>query len=1167
MSYDPNQDVHVAEIVAQPAYAPTPPDGVGQPPTKPKSCLIPVLIVLGLLLLILIGGGVAIYRSLAPPDVIVENEEEATARRISEQSKVEQAFSNEFVPADQNELAQIEKLIALVSSLADDEVNPDLHECIDFVRYAREARRNPEAKRLAFFGNSVFAATVRQRTVGPIPFSQYRIFEIETISEDERKVTLQTWGTYENVSPYVWWVARADNNNWKLYDWEPVEFGVRDTKESAVLLGEDNLQRIRAYETYVDAVVDYVEETDDLSDSAKQNLLDCQSLPYHKALKDSTLYNIATHFYFNDDDVSAKTFLSAVKHKDATPGVYRLLGELALDQKEFADSVKHFQAYLDLIGPNRQVLTSLADAYEGLEDNQNELKTRRLALPLLEESYSPNLGKAFILESKEKLSSLFSIIENRDEPNEFFEGLMNQTSSNPFVIEKFESFVDYLEARTTKSDASSDFDKALAIEAKAQLAFTRAEFEEGLAWLESPLILDGKSGGFDYWDKAIEIGVVTKKFEASKDKEAAFEMLSYIFDEYEYEIESNVFPEITKIALQSDPENAIYNHLAGSTAYDEGEFETAIKYLAKAKQGFKDDPENDNADYNAGLLANCHYLLGDIESAVKGMDVEELKALMYVAVEKNDLTKLKAQIESLESSEEKEYLAARLLMENGKYEEASVTFVRLLKTVSNDPEYYGPRYRNISSLIECCRLNGAINDAFLRTYRKDVFDRIARTLINDKDWETADQLAIAGRRQLAKRTSRAVDLQSVLNLEHEILWHRGKFKELADSLVFDRDLTKIEKLKDDEFPDLEFIFRAALRTKNLILADQIASLSRNLNSPNFDILRLMALHQKDYKRLAKLKIEDDYEADEIFGDPDCPTLTKKRIRELIGDGPARIEMGYSGYYQDQHLAVLLSESVELDAARIKKIASQSFSAPVTIEELTDQPTGKTAWLVRSGRTVLAVSQSGDFPKPQNVESEKLESVFDKGKQVVTFEFFSLDWQARDPYLACLKLAQVVDFKNAIAIGLDHQWMTWSEGKSNLEKLSTAGILYSELEEGLASHYFNFQEHEQIGAQALAKFQLSLAGAYRQFVNSDSIDKRLVASVRMLSGQVAETIDIDVEKVHLETWGMNELEGKLSETSRMNPKLEKGDAVTHGTDSVFRWTLTIDGEESSNGLRK
>ncbi len=1170
MSYDANQDIPVAEIVAQRADNSSASNGAGQPPSRPpsksKSCLIPVLIALGLVLSILIGGGVAVYRALAPPNLIVETEEEAETRRANDQAKISQAFSSDFVPADPKEFDQIEKLVVRISSFANDEVNSDLHECIDFERYAREARRNPEAKRLAYFGNAIFAATARQRTVGPIPFSQYRIFEIETISENERKITLQTWGTYDDIAPYVWWVARTSRDEWKLYDWEPIEFGVRDSKESAVLLGEDNVERIRAYETYVDAVIDYVEETDDLSDSTKQKLLDCQSLAFHESLADSSLFNIATHFESNHDYKSAKTFLTAIKNKKATPGVFRLLGEIALRRNEFEDAVNHFQAYVDLIGPTRNVLTSLAEAHEELGDDQNELKFRRLAIPMLYEAYSPNLGRAFFLESKDNLTSLFSAVEKNEEPIGFLKGLVNQTSSNPFAIEKFESLVNYLDERTTKPNSNSDADRVLAIEAKAELAFTQGEFEKGLELLASPLVLAADSESYDYWERAVDFGVVIDKFKVAEDKEKALETLAYIYDEYEFEMEAADFVAITNIALKAEPDNAVFNHFAGLAAFEESDFETAIQFLSKAKLGFESDPENDYAEYNASLLSQSHYSIGNVKDAVDGINEDQLKAIIYIAIEKKNLSLLKTQIDNLELPEDRDYFNARLLMENGKYEEAKATFVRLLKTFKSDPNAYGSQYRNISSLIECCRLNGAINDAFLETHRKDVFDRVARTLINDKDWEAAERLAVSGRRQLAKRTSRAVDLQSVLNLEHEMLWHQGKFKELADSLVFDRDVVKIEQLEDDEFPNLEFIFRAALRTNNLILADHVASLTRNLKHPNFEILRLMALHQKDYKRFEKLKLEYAYNLDAVFDDPDCPKLSKKKILELTDKKPAQIEVGYGGYYQLHTLGVLLSEPIELDSAAVNKISSETFSDPFLIEELADQPDGGKGWLVRSGKTVLAISQHDNLIKPTNVEDKELATLMNDGEQMIAFEFFSLDWRPSHPYIACLNLADFVEFENATVISLNNEWMPWSEGKQMLGKLKSESIRYSDFKNDIESQFFYFEDSETTSSRDSTQFQLSFANAYRQFIDSDSSDKRLIVSTRIRSGKLAETINVEVEKIELGSWGMNEVEGKLTEASRMNPQLEKGDAVVRGTGSIFRWKLMLDGDESSNELK-
>ena len=1168
MSYDPNQEIYVAEVVAQPVAAaqpvqpPSSPPGFDPPKKSGRSCLLIALIVLGMGLLVLIGGGVAIYRALAPKDVIVETEAEAVERRKSEQAEVRLAFSNagQFVPTDQREFDAISKLIARVSEAANDEVQNDIHDCIDFDRYSREARRNPELNRLAYFGNAVFSATVTQRVVGPIPFSDYRIFSIEKINEGERKVILQTWGVYEDVAPYVYWVSMNDRNEWKLYDWEPLEFGLRDSKESAVLMGESDASRIRAFETYVAAVVAYVDETGERhSDDVKQALLDCQTLNFHKAISDSSLYNVATHFLSSDDYKSAKIFLNLVKDRAATPGVYRLLGEIALQREEYAVAVENFNSYLDLIGPTPGLLEDLASAYSELEEGVNELETRRRLIGFMEDGNSANLVETLFLEAEGGLSDFFKDIEKLDLPNRFFIGLVNQVGSNAFVIPKYEKLVDYLEARTEKPD-STDGDKALAMKAKSELAFCRGEFEKGMDLLGLPLLMADEDNAYEYWWKAIELEVVAAKFREVKDKGKALESISVIYEEYNDNFSASDLLEIARIAIESKAVDAAVYHIAGSAAYQCEEYEAAIKYLAEAKEQFDESESANRITYNSQLLAYSYFSVGNTKAAIEEIGYDA--TLLYLAAEEKKLVEFKSVIDSISSAEEKAYFQAQSLMEQEEFGQAKAILLKSIEEARSETRN-AMQYQVITSLIECCRQEGNVIDAYLETRQEIAFNRVAQLLLDDRDWANAERLAVAGRRQLAKRTTQTVDLRSVMNLEHKILWQQGKLKELANAITFGKDAEKLAELDDNELPELEYIFRAALRTNNLVLADQVATLSRDSIYPNYTILRLMALQQKDYDRLKRLKLEQGYDSHSIYSDPDCPKLTKKKIVELANGTSRELTSNFGSYYPNEQLSVLLSEPLELNAEKVTAIGKAAFLDPVTVTRMEDQANGKAAWFLQSGKTILAISQSDELSQFKQVKSGPLRKALEDSKQLIRFEFDTLDWHPGEPYQACLRLANEIKFENSVAIGFNGNWQAWDDGRLALGKIRQGDLLYSEFEKSMSGQVSFEQDSVAFDVQAEAEFQVTLADAYQRFSESNSKNKRLIVSARMGFGSISETLELDVDSIDLAAWGGNTIEAKMITGALMDSTLEQGEMVQQRTDFIFRWKLMIDGEESSS----
>ena len=262
---------------------------------------MPCFVLLGLFGFLFTGICLTVWFFLVP-DVEIVSEDERRKRNEEKYEAISDAFSgNTMQEQNYKELRTLNQFFKKVADVSDFSVKPELKQIVDYDRYARVMRKQSDLGALAYFGNALVAAMLKQQVIGPTPFSEVQIYRIQKLSEEDRLVYTQITGEYGDDMPYLFWVNKG-TAGWKLYDWEHVRYGIRETEEMAAILGDTNPRSSRDYDTYINLYDDYSTERPDESYSAeKKRVRDLlrlsENLTFHKRLAAPYRYDIAHRYW------------------------------------------------------------------------------------------------------------------------------------------------------------------------------------------------------------------------------------------------------------------------------------------------------------------------------------------------------------------------------------------------------------------------------------------------------------------------------------------------------------------------------------------------------------------------------------------------------------------------------------------------------------------------------------------------------------------------------------------------------------------------------------------------------------------------------------------------------------------------------------------------------
>lgn len=520
-SHDSSDDIIEAEIVSNPTD-----------PQSPAQSRRVVWFVMGLaslfFFLLLMVAGVAVWLMVrggegdrqavvvAPPGV----------RIGTKWDHVKEAYANSHCDVDPETRGRIEQSIQRIFKIAG---NGDLDatlrhvDCDAFMeRLAETGTCDPNwADRI------VIRSSFADVTSGPQAFAQFRTSSIDVIDDDKIIVYMYAWDAEDEIFEVRWWMTRS-GNQWKVYDWESLLYGVSEADEYAVLLERQETTGVqnvyKAHEYYLEGAAAL--EAGKQEEGVKK-LERAQALRVDPDLRNKmTLQNAFWLSSYGETEKAKKLFASIGKPEDC-PGAWYGLAICAGEEGDYQQVIHYADLFIDRLGASPDALDLKVEALVSMGRSDAAVILLKDNLKLFPDR-SMVMRRIFYMTPVEQRSELLPLLDQLDDPVTeailmagqameiadwpFLESLMQYASSpDASETQKMELEAIRLKSRSELFKAAGLLQKAYAAaDNKAEKERLLQRFLAITARMDQPMrgyqSTDAKAAAFEFFQQAYDYG-------------------------------------------------------------------------------------------------------------------------------------------------------------------------------------------------------------------------------------------------------------------------------------------------------------------------------------------------------------------------------------------------------------------------------------------------------------------------------------------------------------------------------------------------------------------------------------------------------------------------------------------------------------------------------------
>ncbi|MEM7453919.1 MAG: hypothetical protein AAF456_06135 [Planctomycetota bacterium] len=1143
-------------------------------PSGPSTLLIAGLIfgVLGLMAVGLIAAVFIFTRSLPPGAQPADPQADQIAGNNGfeepEPDKFQKA-SNTFSGSPLEYHADLESITGFffeLSTVADQSGSEDFKSLFDAAKYVREMRDSGFISGLArLTSNSELMEVTTSRVLGPVSFDEFTIYKIEQVAgyPSERLIYVVTSDDDFYCMPQRFWLT-PENGSWLIYDWEPLDYGVRDSYETAVLIGSTDRES-GAYSDYVDisnnfdqAMLEAAESFDFARNESRLRRI--ERLPYPPYLRNELLLDIAHRWEELGDLEGERQCLLSAQNADRTPGILLELAANEMDYGNYEQALAYFQRYENAVGPMLKSREQTASCYQLLHDTANEVKTRLDIMERFPDTPAgDHVSRVVVNGTDAEVRQAFEFADNCFDPESLYYELISNFE-NSFGIDTYIKKVsDHLDRTASELDATRT--------ARLALFETQGRLDEALALLTAPLKIDryDDAAAYELFYFAADNDLMDR-VSGIVDSQVAFAQLDQLYnDDF---IDGKILNDFAMKFLAEEPDDPTANYYAGLSFSGREMFAEAIPYLEAAARDYEEDGIDDSgvSEYAVRVLARSRYMTMEINDVVEIYqdDEDRLDYLSYYMIGRNDFEGMQAILDISEVDfENRLLLDAVLAYGDGELDVAQEYLEELIADDTFDPEEYSyATFEFRSLLMKIAESNGNMSDA-LRTMPTDF-------------------MAYGIQSELASRG----DEQGLINLANVIASLKSKslsvneyafeVQRLFDNEAYEEVISYAEANRLDQMPiagsyDLDstpfpMIVRAVVRAGRLDskrkLVNRLASRADSELGDN-SLLLLLAVLREDESNFKRL-IASSYESSPFLGDPDVDAnLLSEARHEQYSLYPSSIPVFRTG--DEYRLQILLSGDPGYDSATIKSLLESGGFQGIEVSQLEDQATNTSAWLAESDNFSVALAVRPRHPFDPDSLSRAVND-----DQVATNEHTHQlhihvvydPFQGETAEETAFNIAAALENEKYMAIYDNVDSMAWPRVKAVMEqRVSRFGP------ESLTTwmHLDNYSEAEieteQFEYQRAREFVKELMTALESY-NADPGSSDLTIGVVGWRGEAREVIPVKVESVHTNMYGLPVFGGEVTRDSRLFPAVLEDLPVEASIWTIRSFDLESGGETQS-----
>lgn len=900
--------------------------GSQPPPREPKrgvsdaACLTIVLLLSGGLMF-LACAGIGVYvswnRNVSRSVIAPRTTEDLTAEAAAAFGEFDATV--ELDEDTRQERRAINHLLRRIERAARDDDDAAFHELVDHVRFM---------KRVDATGGLVDWTAVEQYRlrlqlldeVGVHSHWQRLLLaNVVQMPGEPRSRVLYTfgWDADEDQVEVRWHVALV-GEEWKIYDWERLDLGLTKSAEWGLYAEYSDDPRLDSFFDATEKMVrsDALLRQDD-EDAAASTLRQVDPSRVLPELADYTWVLLGYRWRYLGDAEEALRCFDRVARPDAIPGSH--MGRMLCYQEmgEFEMAVEAGNRYEALLGPSPDMLATKADLLAELGRDE-EAAADLMKFLRIDPKDETTVGRLAQLLPATRKSDVEPFLNRLEDPIAVAARLAS--SARYGGDDTFAYLVSYVRERSPGSPAAAmllglaaetdgDWEEAAEL---YRLAFTSETNDEvQVDYIESFVIA------------MAECGRLLQGYEAVPQQGAAFEMLTYAYDEGDLELGDDEYRALVARHFELHPSDTTAAYHAAELAIEDKDYEAAEKIIRQALK----EATNDDEYLPLSLqdqLARVMFSTNRTLQAYREIDVPNtmFDTLARLALEEERLDELEELLTAHAADHEDDpvlhYYEGRKAAREERWDEADRHFRRGLEQSEGR---VGWRFEQ--ALRQAAAESGRWHAYYEREDdRADAFRQLAGELRRRSDWETLDKL-------IEHHQQNSPDDPWLAVHRGALLWERAEYAESIEHFATAAASDSVESWERRRARDKQL--RALLRLDRIDEARRLAGRIRDERGDPLALALVAAIAGRDSEALPLLvEAAESRTPLGVYRHPDGRRFLDDTYRELHELSPVPL------YYNLGSTAavLMLPDDVLLAPEAVRRAAKEVLGIDVEPQRLT-----------------------------------------------------------------------------------------------------------------------------------------------------------------------------------------------------------------------------------------
>ena len=980
----------------------------------------------------------------------------------------------------------------------------------------------------------------------PGNWQRYDIARIDLADNgNDALVYAYLWNDEDSISS-CFWITR-DGDEWKLYDWELLEYGYRKSRIYAGTIANADDLRLAITDLAFEDIEQAGNAIDDYEfDEAADHLLRAQSRDVLPLFRNAVLIRIGFAWSLANRDRDAVETFRKIKPPEAAPVTFYGQAIALQGLGKYEEALETAAKYEDMLGFNPKVTMLRAEllAEMGRTDEAAERWQRLL-------KFDP--------EDVDALASLAPLLAD-DEKDVIVEYLGELADPMDAIDELalpcywrddtalLETLVRY-EKEHLPDSPHTEYLLGLIDEIDEQYEAAATHYR--IAWEAEPDVERQNHYVENYLVAMSDGGKPIVGYENAPDPSHAFLYLAEGYEEQESLISRDQLVPLVAAHLRRTPDDPWAHYYQGVLWREDGRFDNAAEQFRTALKNADEEylqswwrDELARALFDAGHLQQAYQTLESPSAAFRCLAehchntdrYEKLLSLveLHRAAEPND--ELLDHYEALFRKQEGDLAEAERLLKRGyaaaSDEDTKATYRSLWLTVRLESASPESAYRDIPDAA-------------------DDFNLMANRLAVRERWPALRRLIDA------HRAVRPADPQLVFQ-EVRLAWLTEDYKTVC-SLLKSWPADKLADLETWQLSSLrDWRFRSLLRLDRQ--SDAMAA-AREYYEDDDDPSQLAVVHalRKDADALAGLLDELAQSSFSLYADEDVGPL-------VLGDPvfrALRLEHPPLPTHFDtanKEAVLLLREPISWNADRLRE-AIKHLTEPATASEVTaiapEAENSKHSFLVRIDEHALSVTMAGGaYDREQEVSDPLLRAALADHNAWLAVDWFRSSDEKAARSLA-RRLATALADEDCLAFYLDTPEQLVKNTPEFRQLMLNDPLASETAESGEYAWLYHDETHDPDAERALRAIRRGLRDFRTAFGKRKAEDEFLI-QIALNVGHLFERHWLRVLRIETSANGSNTFVAAAATDSQLIPEFRQGELVRIGKYQILDWQYTADG---------